>query len=575
ERLARIAHEGGVRLLGPNCMGVFNAWTRAYVTFPTVFASDWPEPGNVGLVSQSGAFAAFCYARAKLQGLKLSYGVMTGNEADIDFADCIEWLACNERTKVIVGFMEGFADGAKLCRALELARTRRKPVVVLKVGRSPLGVDTARSHTAQMAGEDAVFDAVFAHYGVHRAQTLDELFDVALLAASGPVPARKRLGIVTISGGAGVLMTDSAFRHQVEVPALPESAQRPLRERVPFASLRNPIDTTGQVLDDPTLLPDMLAALCTAGDVDAVAGFYAGMGMSEAAPQLASTLTAAAVAHPDVRQMVCALCTPEVRDALWEAGIPVFEDPERAIAAFAALTRVGQAFARPPGTRGPGLVKLTLPQTPLDEHASMVVLRELGIATPPARRAATPQEAGEAADALGYPVVAKVLSHALPHKTEAGAVALSLRSREEVVAACERMLPPRNARLEGIPVAGLLVAKMVSGVELIAGLHRDPVFGPVVMVGMGGLHAELLRDRAMALAPVDPDEALRLLRSLQGFALLDGARGQPGCDLAAAADAISRLSSAVLPPAVEGIEINPLIVGRAGQGALAADCLIR
>ena len=249
EHLARIARDGGVRLLGPNCMGVFNVRSRAYVTFSTVFASGWTEPGNVGLISQSGAFAAFCYARARQSGLHLSYGAMTGNEADVDFADCLSWMARDASTQVLIGFMEGFRDGPKLCRALDTARAHRKPVILLKVGRSPLGIETAKSHTAQLAGEDRVYDAVLEHYGAHRARTLDELFDVALLASTGAQPNRIRIGIVTVSGGGGVLMTDSAWHHGIEVPALPAAAQARLAKRIPLATVHNPVDTTGLQFD--------------------------------------------------------------------------------------------------------------------------------------------------------------------------------------------------------------------------------------------------------------------------------------------------------------------------------------
>ena len=575
ERLASLAREGGLRLLGPNCMGMFNVRSRAYVTFSTVFASDWPEPGNVGLVSQSGAFAAFCYARAKLQGLKLSVGVTTGNEADVDFADCLEWLAHDAGTRVIVGFMEGFRDGAKLARALESARVRRKPVVILKVGRSPLGIETARSHTAQLAGEDAVYDAVLARHGAHRAATLDELFDVARLAASGPPPARARIGLVTVSGGGGVLMSDAAWQHGLEVPALPQSAQERLRARVPFATVKNPIDTTGLLLDDRTLLPDLIGTLASEGDVDAVVGFYAGMGLADAAPLLLSSLTTAAASHPGVRQIACALCTTAVRDALWAAGIPTFDDPARAIVALAALLRIGRAFEEHEHEALPEPVPIASRAGPFNEHEAKRVLQALGIATPPERVVSTPIEAAEAAEALGLPVAVKVLSAALPHKTEAGAVALGLSTRDEVVAACERMLPPRNAALRDLPIDGLLVAPMVSGVELIVGLHHDPVFGPVVMVGLGGIHAELLRDRAISPAPVGPAQARRMIASLVGHALLAGARGAPPADVEAAAKVVSRLSAAVLPDGVQGIEINPLIVRTVGAGALAVDALIR
>lgn len=571
ERLAAVARTGGVRLLGPNCMGVFNVRSRAYVTFSTVFASGWPEPGNIGLVSQSGAFASFCYARAKLQGLRLSRGVMTGNEADIDFADCLAWMARDPETEVIIGFMEGFANGPKLCAALELARQRHKPVIILKVGNSPAGVETARSHTAQMAGEASVYDAVFEHYGAHRARTLDELFDLATLASSGLRPIRGKLGVITVSGGAGVLMADSAWQRDIDLPALSEAAQARLRERIPFATIHNPVDTTGIILDDATLLPALLEELCAQGEIEAVVGFYAGMGLGDASSLLQSSLVEAAARHPAVKQIPCVLCSPKVREALQAARIPIFDDPDRAIAGFAALAKIVRAQGRV-AEAPPGRIPLAVPAGGLNEAQAKAALQALGIAVPLEKVVPDARAAADAARTIGFPVAVKVLSPALPHKTEAGAVALDLASEDAVAAACRRMLPPENRALHGIPVEGLLVSRMHRGVELILGLRRDPAFGPVVMVGLGGIHAEVLEDRVLALAPVSVPDARRMIERLRGFALLAGHRGQPAADVEAAARAVSALSRADLPPHAEGIEINPLIVGPGG--AVAVDALV-
>lgn len=573
-RLAEIARDGGLRLLGPNCMGVFNVSSRAYVTFSTVFSADWPEPGSIGLVSQSGAFASFCYTRARQAGLRLSYGVMTGNEADIDFADCLEWLALDDATRVIVGFMEGFADGAKLCRALALARDCGKPVIILKVGSSPAGVETARSHTAQMAGEDAVFEAAFRQYGAWRARTLDELFDLATLASTGPLPARPRAGVVTVSGGAGVLMSDSAWHRGVELPPLPEPAQHRLRQRITFAPVHNPIDTTGLILDDPTLFPDLLETFANEGDVDAVVGFYAGMGTSDAAPAMVQTLSAAAARFPDVRQVACVLCKPEVRRQLLDAGVAVYDEPDRALQAVAAGARLRQALGREviATSAGDQLQALPVPPLPLNEAQALDLLRGAGLPVVSCEMAQDRESAVRVAQQLGFPVALKVLSADLPHKSDKGGVALSLRNPAEIAAAYDAMLPPANPRLAGVAIQGVLVATMLSGIELIVGLHRDPVFGWVVMVGSGGIHAELLADRVLRLAPVDHAQALEMIGELRCAPLLAGRRGEPPADVAAAATVIARLSRLDPGAAVSGIEINPLIVRPVG--AYAVDCLI-
>lgn len=575
QRLAAIARESGVRLLGPNCMGVFNVASRAYVTFSTVFSSGWPQPGPIGLISQSGAFASFCYTRAREHGLRLSYGAMTGNEADVDFADCLAWLAMDESTRVIVGFMEGFADGPKLCEALDVAAAQGKPVILLKAGSSPAGVETARSHTAQMAGEDAVFEAAFRQHGAWRARTLDELFDLAMIAATGPLPRRPQVGVVTVSGGAGVLLSDSAWNHGVGLPVLAESTQASLRERLTFAPVHNPIDTTGLILDDPTLLPDCLEALSLSGDMDAVVGFYAGMGTSDAAPAMVTALSEAAARHPQVRQVACVLCKPEVRAALIDAGVAVFEDPDRAIRAVAsaALIARGMDRSRANAPSVPGL-RLSIPGLPLNEWQAREALRALGVAVVDATLVHDAASAVRAAQACGDPVAMKLVSAALPHKSDCGGVALDLRTAEQVTAAYEAMMPPVNTRLSGVPIEGVMVAPMVRGVELIVGLHRDPVFGPVIMVGCGGVHAEWLADRVLRLAPVDENEARAMLGELRIKPLLKGVRGQSPADQDAAARIISTLSRIELSAGLSGIELNPVIVRPQGEGAMAVDCLI-
>lgn len=317
----------------------------------------------------------------------------------------------------------------------------------------------------------------------------------------------------------------------------------------------------------------MLEELCTQGEIEAVVGFYAGMGLADAAPLLESSLTRAAAEHPGVKQIPCVLCTPQVRASLQAARIPIFDDPDRAIAGFAALTRIARAHSREVDV-APSRIALSIPAGPLNEAQAKAVLQSLGIAIPGEVVVQDTDAAAQAARGLGYPVAVKVLSHALPHKTEAGAVVLNLGSDEAVRAACQLMLPPVNAALRDVPIEGLLVSRMHQGVELILGLRRDPAFGPIVVAGMGGIHAELLEDHVLALAPVSVPQARTMLERLRGFPVLAGYRAQPGADVEAAARALSALSRAELPPGVDGIEINPLLVGAEGEGAVAVDALV-
>lgn len=567
--LAGIAAKHGMRLLGPNCMGLFNCRSRAYVTFATVFSQGWPEPGPIGLVSQSGAFGAYCFARARALGLGLSYGLTTGNEADVHIAECLAFLAEDPGTEIIIGYLEGCRDGPALERALALCAERRKPVILLKVGRSALGAETAQSHTAAMAGDDAVFEAVLARHGAHRAETVDALFDVALTALTKPRLPRGRVGFVTVSGGAGVLMVDAAEAAGLSVPPLPEDAQASLRRKLSFAMVRNPVDTTGIILDDPTVLPEILEALSTRAEVEAVVGFYAGMGLSDAAPELRRALTEAQVKRPDVRLVAATLTNEETRRAFAAAGIPTFEDPARAIAALAALHGIEKAWARRAGGAPPDVPSVPAPDGPVNEHQAKALLARAGIPVAAERLATTAEDAAAAAAAIGFPVALKLLSAGLAHKSEIGGVALSLASAEAVREAAARMLAGAPA---GLRIDGLLVAPMADGFELMLGTHVDPVFGPVVMVATGGVYAEILADRVLRPAPVSAMEALEMIRSLRGFPILNGARGRRPADIGAAADALARLSVLAVHwrDRVSAIDINPFMVAAAGATAVDA-----
>ena len=253
EAMAGLAREAGIRLMGPNCMGMVNFGSRAVGSFHPAFADDI-VPGAIGLVSQSGAFGGLAYMLARSRGHSLSYMLTTGNEADVDIGDCTAFLADDPDTKAILLYMEGCRNGPKFLAALERARESETPVIAVKLGRTEAGAAAAASHTAALAGEDAVYDSLFRQFGVYRADSIEEFFDIARSCVVGTLPANERVAMVTVSGGVGVLMADDANGRGLEVAPMPEAAQRRMLELVPFAAARNPIDVTGQVLNDPTLL---------------------------------------------------------------------------------------------------------------------------------------------------------------------------------------------------------------------------------------------------------------------------------------------------------------------------------
>ncbi|GAA5236303.1 acetate--CoA ligase family protein [Verticiella sediminum] len=579
-RIAERARAAGIRLLGPNCLGFMNIGRAVYATFSPVLSTGLVASGPVGIVSQSGAFAAYAYGMARERGVGLSVWVATGNEADIQVADCIAWMANDPATRVIMAYLEGCTDGEKLKQALALARAVRKPVVIVKVGRSELGAKAAASHTAALAGDDAVFDALFRQYGVWRARTIDEFFDVAHCLAVSPLPAHGSVGLLTVSGGVGVLMADEAAELGLDVAPMPGEAQARIRARVPFAGTMNPVDVTGQVTADPELLPLAAHTMLAQGGYGALVIFLAAAGLTPAMQamqlRLAHELTAA---HPDRLLMFSTLADAAHQRALAARGCLTFPDPSRALRVLAAADFFRRQFSVPPSLPEQASERTALRLEPglRNEADALALLREHGIASPAIRRAVSREQACAAAQALGFPVAMKVLSAALPHKTEAGGVVLGVNDLAQAAQAYDRIRERVAAAVPDAAIDGVLVAPMVAGgVECILGAHRDPVLGAVVMLGAGGVNVELMRDVSFRLAPVDRQQARAMIDELKSAPLLRGFRGAPVADVEALADAIVRLSRLAFDAGetLAAIDINPLRVMPVGQGVLALDALV-
>ena len=575
--LRALVEESGIRLLGPNCLGFVNNHQRVYATFTPALKIAAPLRGNIGLISQSGAFGIFALMLAQRRGLGVSHFVSTGNEADIELADALAWQALDPATSVILCYLEGARDGDKLCAALELARAQRKPVVMCKVGRTTQGAAAAASHTASLAGCDEIYDAVLRQYGVYRANDIHELFDIGYACSVAPMPASDALGIVSISGGAGVLMVDEAHRLGLSVPALPQAAQQVILERVPFASAVNPVDITGQVLNDTALLGDAVDTMLAHGGYDALVSFQAVTGISTQHRPLVTDLWARVrAAHPDLTVAVVSIFDEANRDFLEAQRCLTFEEPAAAVRAIAALHGFRQHFDR-------AAAPIALPEPVvlhgerLDEAAALQLLASADIPVVPSRAVSTAGEAATAAAAIGFPVALKVLSADIAHKSDVGGVALHLADEAAVRAAFERVTENAARAVPGARIDGALVAPMIgNGVECILGVTRDPVFGPVVMFGLGGILVEVLKDVTFRRAPFDLAEAHRMIREIRGWPVLGGVRGQPAVDVDAIAEALAALSrfAAANADTIESIDINPFIARPHGQPACAVDALI-
>lgn len=575
DELTAIARTTGVRIIGPNCLGAFNSATRFYPTFTSTIDRATPVPGGISIASQSGAYGSHIYMASHLRGLGIRYWLTTGNEADVHVAEAIRLLAERDDVHCIMAYAESIKDGPVLVEALEVARARRTPVIFMKVGRSRVGAQAASSHTASLAGEDAVYDAVLRQHGAWRVRSTEEMLDIANASRPRIYPAGKRLGLVTISGGAGVLMADAAGDHGLDVAPMPGDAQAEMKRILPFAAPRNPVDVTAQFFNDLSLVPRFTKAMLEKGGYDALIGFWTSVaGSPVLGDPLLNHLTETMKDYRDRLFLHVMLAPAEIEKRYADAGFPTFEDPTRAIVAMAALMNFGAEFARG-AARVPEIPAFApLPGGPLGEREAKAVLAAAGLPMVADRLATSASEAVTAARATGGQVAMKIVSPDIPHKTEAGGVRLDV-SANGVGVAYEAIVRSARAYNPRARLGGVLISPMVrGGVECILGARMDPVFGPVVLFGLGGVFTEVLKDVAFRRAPFGPETAREMIGELRGAALLKGARGQPPADLEALAQAISRLSlfAAAHGDAIESVEMNP--IRALPQGCLALDALI-
>lgn len=581
EDIRTLARERGIRLLGPNTVGFVNVIDRVIATFSAGVAGGMPKPGRVGIVSQSGAFGSYCFALARERGIGVNYLMTTGNECDVELADGIGFLAEDENTDVIIAYIEGVRDGRRFVEALDLANRNGKKMVMVKVGRSDAGAKAAASHTGSLVGADAIYDAIFDRYNVYRADSIDELFDVAQACANGRLPTGRNVGILTVSGGAGVLMADEASSRGLAVPLVPEATRAKMLKLVPFAGVNNPVDVTAQVLSDMSLLPKFLEMMFEDCGYDAVvlALLHVGL-LDKEAEVVRKSLAEVQARYPDQLMMLALIATVENKAAFEAAGFMVFEDPTRAVRATAALADISVGLRR--GTRrdAPPALPATAEKVPgraLNEVEAKRILGAAGIPVVEESIASSADEAAAAAARMGFPVVLKIASPDIQHKSEIGGVLLGLKDGAAVRAGFTAIMERARKAEPKAAIDGVLVAPMVAGgVEMILGVQRDPVFGPVVMCGLGGIFVEVLGDVALRLAPFGEDEAMAMIDELKGVALLKGARGQAKADIGALARALAQLSvfAAANADALDSIDINPFLVRPEGQGAVALDALI-
>jgi acyl-CoA synthetase (NDP forming) len=582
QRLAAVARETGVRVLGPNCQGFLYAPTGVVATFTAAADRPLAHDSGVAYVGQSGAVGGSVLDLATDMGLGLSFWASTGNQADLDLVQVSAQLLEDPAIRVLMLYVEAADDGRAYAALARRAREVGKHLVVLRSGRSSAGRRAVASHTGSMLGDDVAFVLTSEEHGVVLVQDIDELLSVAALLATGKRSEGRRVAVVTTSGGAGSLAADQCEDLGLEMPELSAGTQDRLRPLIPaFGALGNPVDVTAQLFNRGAhAFGDVCRIVAQDPSVDAIAVFVT-MVVGDAGARLAEDLVATAATLPVpllVGWIAGQELTTEGRRVFREAGIPV----------FGSVGGVARAAARmaPPPHRSAAPVLPPTPVVPAGRVRELLdadvvdgaeLLRAIGIAQPSATLVTTPEAAREAVAALPGPGVLKLAAGDLAHKSEVGGVRVGVPAADAAPVFTELV---ESARRHHVPdVEGVLVQELIPpGTELIlaATAGRDG-FPPVITVGLGGVTTELYRDLASGLAPVSPERAWSMLRGLRAWPLLAGFRGAPPADVAAAVDAVVRLSQAAVAAGnrLAEFEVNPLIVASRGSGATAVDVLVR
>jgi len=588
ERIKEIAHRHGIALVGPNCLGVIN--TDPEVSLNASFAREMPAEGNIGFLSQSGALctAVLDYARSKKIGF--SKFISFGNKAGLTELDLMRYMAEDPATRVILMYLEEMQVGREL---IDLARyitsesPNPKPILAIKSGRTAQGAAAAASHTGSLAGADVVCDAILRQAGIIRVESIEEMFNAAELLAYQPLPKSKRLAIVTNAGGPGVLATDAAVQDGLELASFAGSTTRKLKASMPAAAnIKNPVDVIGDARDDR--YSSALEAVLTDENVDQVLVILTPQSMTNI-EAIAHAVCRTASRYGKDKAIACSFMGGyDVANgvSILEAHrIPHYILPEQACQAFGLAARYRHWLSLPKtdvrtfevDKEAVARIIEEAERGHLGEIRALKILEAYGFPVVEPVLVHSAAQASAAANRMGYPVVLKVTSPDIVHKFDVGGVVLDLTNAAEVRRAYLNMMVGLEQNCPGAKIEGVLVQKMIpSGKEVILGLNRDPVFGHVIMFGLGGIYVEIFKDVTFRLVPIRRSAAADMIREITAFKVLEGARGEPPCDIAAIEECLLRLSQLADDfPGITEMDINPLIVHQAGEGAHVADVRIR
>ena len=594
--LQEFVERTGVRLVGPNCLGIISMPNKQ-ITKSGQY--DHIIEGPVGIVFQSGLLAFSMCIPTGVREIGFSYIVTTGNEADLEASDYIRYMVEDEKTRVVGCFIEQFRDPEKLVEVAELAADLKKPIVVLKVGRSAKAQKAAQAHTGSLVGSDAVVDAVMKQYGVIRVTSLEEMTETLAMFHTDRLPQGTGVGTIFLSGGAGGQVSDLAEDIGLDLPDLAPETRERLEALIPeFGTVGNPLDVTGQAFLIPGCIQGSLEAMAEDPNVHTMIYGQAYPAVMDVASEVGKAFASMYDKYPDKNFFISSLVTGKIQAGarfgmLPEEpvkslhGIPFLQGAENTLRAVKSLNEYAEFLRRRETagetTRDESAVADQARQIvreaggkPLVERTAKQLLNLYGIPTTAEQLAITPDEAVAVANQIGYPVVLKIESPDITHKTDAGGVLLSLQDDESVRAGFDQIMESAGRYSPGADLAGVLVGQMApaGGREMIVGMTRDPDFGPAVAVGLGGIFVEVLKDVALGVPPLSELAARDMLARLRGKAILDGTRGQGPADVDAVVDILLKFSQLCidLRDDVAEIDINPLLVYE--DGALVVECLV-
>jgi len=580
KQIVQIARGGNIRFIGPNCLGVISTYDKLNASF----GGDLPVEGATCYVSQSGALLAAILDMANNQGIGLSKLISIGNKADLNELDILRAMDRDPDTKVIAGYLESIDDGNQFAREAEEI-SHRKPILLIKSGSTAAGARAASSHTGSLAGGDAAYEAVFKKAGIIRCKSIMQQFNYARAFANQPLPMGARVAVITNAGGPGIMTADAIEAHGLDFAVLGEDTKAQLAEKLPAAAnINNPVDVLGDALADRYEFA--LDVVLDDDNVDAVVVLLTPQAMTEAreTAEAIVKISRQKSGKPILACFMGATLVDDGVDVLQKGKIPQYKAPEEAVETLHVMMDYVRWRDKPKRVVKLFPVNRRKVERIIEKHLrervreigeteAKDILEAYGFATPQGAIATSAEHAVTIAQQVGFPVVMKIWSPDIIHKSDVGGVKVGLRSAGEVRDAFDLMMYRIPKRKPNASILGVLVEKMVTGgKEVILGMNRDPRFGPLMMFGMGGTMVEVLKDVSFYLAPVTSAEAKQMLKSTKTYQMLEGVRGDEGVDTDALAESIQRLSQLVTEfPHIQELDINPFLVGPAGTTPIAVD----